>query len=93
MPRFKNKTQPIYYKSIEEMDKPLSVLMNELRDEVARTRGKLEDMKRAFGYEQRITHLEGGLTCMLMSMYCIQVEFLDFETRQKANNNFEKTNE
>ena len=33
--------RPIYYKNAEEMDKPLSELMEELRTEIDKTRGKL----------------------------------------------------
>lgn len=32
--------RPIYYKNAEEMDKPLSELMEELRTEIDKTRGK-----------------------------------------------------
>jgi hypothetical protein len=82
MPKFKSNLPPVYYKSIEEMDKPLSVLMEELRSEVGRTRGKLQDMRSAFGWEDRISHLEGGLTCMLVAMHDIMEEFQKFEKKQ-----------
>jgi hypothetical protein len=41
----KNKDRnPIYYNNVEEMDKPMSELINELRNELSRTRGKLHDL-------------------------------------------------
>jgi hypothetical protein len=85
MPRFKNKNQPSFYQSIEEMDKPLSVLMEDLRGEIHRTRGKLGDMKRAFGWDDRIEPLEGVLTCMLMTMYGVMEEFQNFEKKFEKN--------
>lgn len=57
--------RPIYYKNAEEMDKPLSELMEELRTEIDKTRGKLHDMKRSYGWEDLIEPIEGGLTCIL----------------------------
>jgi hypothetical protein len=81
----KNKDRnPIYYKSVEEMDKPLSELMEELRMEIDKTRGKLYDIKRSYGWEDRIEPLEGGLTCMLMAMYGTMMEFKEHEDKQRA---------
>ena len=81
----KNKdTNPIYYKSAEEIDKPLSELMEGLRMEINKTRGKMHDIKCSYGWEDRIEPLEGGLTCMLMAMYSTMIEFKEFEERQRA---------
>jgi len=81
----KNKdTNPIYYKSVEEIDKPLSELMEGLRMEINKTRGKMHDIKCSYGWEDRIEPLEEGLTCMLMAMYSIMIEFKEFEERQRA---------
>jgi hypothetical protein len=60
---------PIFYENAEAMDKPLSELMESLRNDVAKVRGKLGDIKRSYGWKDRIEHLEGGLTCMLSAMY------------------------
>jgi NifU-like protein involved in Fe-S cluster formation len=75
--------RPIYYKNAEEMDKPLSELMEGLRMEIDKTRGKLHDMKRSYGWEDRIEPLEGGLTCMLMAMYGTMMEFKEYEDKQR----------
>jgi hypothetical protein len=81
----KNKdTNPIYYKSAEEMDKPLSELMEELRNEISRTRGKLHDIKRSYGWEDRIEFIEGGLTCILVAMHSTMEEWKKFEEKQRA---------
>jgi hypothetical protein len=81
----KNKDKkPIYYKNVEEMDKPLSVLMEELRNDITKVRGKLNDIRRSYGWEDRIEFIEGGLTCMLVSMYYTMDEWKKFE--RKHNN-------
>ena len=72
----KNKDRkPIYYKNAEEMDKPLSELMEQLRTDLSKIRGKLFDIKMSYGEEDRIEHLEGGLTCMLVAMHSIMEEW------------------
>lgn len=81
----KNKdTNPIYYKSAEEMDKPMSELIEELRCEIDRTRGKLHDIKRSYGWEEWIVTYEGGLTCMISAMYHFKEELEKFEAKQRA---------
>lgn len=74
---------PIFYKSAEEMDKPLSELMEELRRDVSKIRGKLSDIRRSYGWDDRIEHIEGGLTCMLVAMYDTMEEWKRFEEKQK----------
>lgn len=78
---------PIYYKNAEEMDKPLSELMEELRCDVSRIRGKLHDIKWVNGWDDRIEPLEGGLTCMLVAMHNVMEEWQRFEERQAKVNN------
>jgi hypothetical protein len=81
----KNKDRnPIYYASAEAMDKPLSELMESLRNDVAQVRGKLHDIKFSYGWDDRIEHLEGGLTCMLVAMYEIFEEWQKFEEKERA---------
>lgn len=70
---------PVYYKNGEEMNKPLNELIEELRTEIDKTRGKLNDIKRSYGHEDLIEPLEGGLTCMLIAMYGIMMEFKEYE--------------
>lgn len=81
----KNKDiNPIYYKNAEEMDRPLSELMEELRSEISRTRGKLHDIKYSYGWVDRIEPLEGGLTCMIVAMYSVMEEWKKFEEKHKS---------
>jgi len=80
----KNKDlKPIFYKNSEEMDKPMSELVSELRNEIARTRGKLYDIKRSYGWEEWIETYEGGLTCMISAMANFQEELERFEKKQQ----------
>ncbi len=79
----KNKDRnPIYYKSAEEMDKPMSELIDELRSEISRTRGKLHDIKMSYGWNDWIENYEGGLTCMISAMSNFQDELKKFEDKQ-----------
>lgn len=80
----KNKDRsPIYYKTVEEMNKPLSELMEELRSDINKVRGKLWDIKQSYGWDDRIEHIEGGLTCMLIAMHSTMEEWKKFEERKK----------
>lgn len=74
--------KPTYYNSLEEMNKPLSELMEELRSEISTIRGKLFDIKQFKGWKDRIEHLEGGLTCTLVAMYSTMEEWKKFEAKQ-----------
>ena len=78
-------SKPIFYKSEEEMEKPLSQLMDELRSDVARVRGKLYDIKSKHGWKDRIEHLEGGLTCMISAMHHTQEEWERYEEKNKLS--------
>ena len=84
MKQINQDTNPLYYKSAEEMDKPLSELMEGLRMEIVKTRGKMHDIKNSYGWADRIEPLEGGLTCMLISMHSIMEEFKQFENKQQV---------
>ena len=77
---------PIYYKNAEEMDKPLSELMEELRTDISKVRGKLFDIKQSFGWKDRIEHIEGGLTCMLVAMHETMKEWQRFEKKRAEAN-------
>jgi hypothetical protein len=83
MERINKDRNPIYYKSAEEMDKPMSELIDELRNEISRTRGKLYDIKRSFGWDEWIESYEGGLTCMISAMSHFQDELIKFEDKQR----------
>ena len=79
----KNKDRnPIFYRSVEEMDKPLSELMEDLRNDLSKVRGKLFDIKCSYGWDDWIEPIEGGLTCMLVTMYATMEEWKRFEEKQ-----------
>jgi len=73
--------KPIYFENMETINLPLYELMKELRNDVAKVRGKLSDIRHIYGWEDRIQHLEGGLTCMLVAMHGIELEWKEFEER------------
>ncbi len=78
----KNKdTKPIFYNSAADMDKPLRVLIEELRSGVSHIRGKISDIRRSYGFNDHLEHLEGGLTCMLVAMYATRNMFIEFENK------------
>jgi len=74
---------PIYYKSVDEMGKPLSELIEKLRIDIFHVRGKLYDIKSRYGWEGRIDFIEGGLTCMLVAMHSTVKELESFEEKVK----------
>ena len=79
----KNKDiNPIFYKNTEEMDKPLSELMEDLRSDIVKVRGKLFDIKQSYGWEDKIEYIEGGLTCILVAMYDTMQEWKRVEEKQ-----------
>lgn len=84
MERINKDRNPIYYKSAEEMDKPMSELIEELRCEIGRTRGKLHDIKSSYGWGEWIANYEGGLTCMISAMANFKEELEKFEANQRA---------
>ena len=84
MERKNNDIRPIFYKSADEMDKPVSELIEELRTDITNVRGKLGDIRRSYGWDDRIEHLEGGLTCMLVAMYDTMETLKKFEERIRA---------
>ena len=80
------KFNPIFYKSAQEMDKPLSELIEQLRIDVSEVRGKLSDIRQAYGWNDRIEHIEGGLTCVLVAMHSTMIEWKQFERTVRKSN-------
>lgn len=60
---------PVYYNNAEEMNKPVSELIEELRTELSRIRGKMHDIRRSYGFKDNIECLEGGITCVISAAY------------------------
>ena len=73
--------KPIFYANAQEMDKLLSVLIEDLRSDIAKVRGKISDIRRSYGWDDRLEHIEGGLTCMLVAMYATMQEMEKFENK------------
>lgn len=84
MKRKNNNYVPIYYKSKEELDIPMHKLIEALRNDICKVRGKLFDIKKTYGWDSRIEYLEGGLTCMLVAMYDTSEEARNFEAKQQT---------
>jgi hypothetical protein len=86
----KNKDRnPIYYKSAEEMDKPVNVLFCELRNELTRIRGKLHDIQMSYGWKEQTDYIEGSLTCLIIALYHTISEIQKYE--DAPQNHSEKT--
>lgn len=63
----RSKSKPIYG---TDFTKPLSVLFEEIRDELVHTRGKCSDIIFAHPeWKEKVEMLEGLLTCGIMAMY------------------------
>lgn len=76
--------KPIYFKSKEELEKPLGEIMEDLRNDLSRIRGKLWDIKQTYGWDDRIEHIEGGLSCMLIAMYYTGEEWKEYEKKHRV---------
>lgn len=74
---------PIFYKSAEEMDKPISELLEELRSELSRTRGKIFDIMQSYGYKDQIGYIENSITCIIVAMHS---EMIEFKRREEKSN-------
>jgi hypothetical protein len=46
----------------------------------------LFDIKQSYGWEDRIDFIEGGLTCILISMYSTMEEWKKFEKKRALEN-------
>jgi len=77
----KTKSRLIYYKSEEDFNKPISELIEQLRSELAKTRGKLHDIRFNHGFKDKLEHLEGGLTCIISAMSNTVDDFKEWEER------------
>lgn len=79
-----HRKNPIYYRDDpSQLDRPLSELMNDLRNQATTIRGKLFDIKFARGWNDRIEHIEGGLTCVIIAMWQTMKEWEKFEKNSK----------
>jgi len=72
--REKARAKPIFYRDPAEFNKPVSMLLDEIADKVANLRGKLSDIVKAYGWEDRIDPVEGAMTCVIISLSHLRTE-------------------
>ena len=63
----KRNIKPIFYNDEKEMDKPLSELIEDIRNDLSKIRGKIYDIRTIYGREDQLEHLEGGLSCIIVA--------------------------
>lgn len=68
----------IFYKE-EEFDKPISELLEGLRSDLSKIRGKVNDIKHNHEYKDRLELFEGGITCIISDMSNTVDEFKKYE--------------
>ncbi len=74
-----NDVNPSSYQNRQAMDKPLSELMCQLRIDIMGVRDKIKDIEKVYDMKERINHIEGGLTCMLVTMHNVMQQWEEFE--------------
>jgi hypothetical protein len=65
-----------------DFSKPVSVLIEDIRTELTRARGHITDIKFGAGWQDRLSHIEGLLTCGLIALYNSKEEIEKFEIAQ-----------
>jgi len=72
-----NRKHPIYG---TDFSKPLSMLVNDVRDDLTRARGRLGDLIRGYpNWKERLDHVEGLLTCGIVALHASNQEIIKFE--------------
>lgn len=64
--RARNLKNPIYG---TDLSKPTSACIADVRNKIAEVRGQLTDIMRGKGWEDRMVHVEGLLTCGLVALH------------------------
>ncbi len=63
-----------------EEEKPMSLQAEEWRSEISRIRGKIADFRHKNpGWKERVSHVEGALTCCLVTLAYTKDEFVKYE--------------
>lgn len=63
-----------------DLSRPLSDIIEGLRNDITRIRGSLGDIGRAFpGWGERLEPVEGLLTCGLIALFGVRAEILKHE--------------
>jgi hypothetical protein len=71
-----------------DLSKKVSVLIEEIRNQLVQERGKIYDIKQVYpAWGERLEPVEGLLTCGLISLYSIMEEIAEFERKTEENEN------
>ena len=76
------KENPIWYEDKEEFKKPVSELIESLRNDLARIRGKLGDIVSAYGWGDYIEDIQGNLTCSIVALAYANDKIIKFENKK-----------
>ena len=66
--------------------KPVSVLIEDIRKELTTARGHVTDIMHGSGWEDRVKHIEGLLTCGLVALYTAKEEI----SKSEIKNDYKK---
>ena len=70
-----------------DLDRPMSEVITELRNNMSRLRGQIWDFKFGFpGWGERVVPIEGLLTCGIIALYDVMQELEKFETDTEKYN-------
>ncbi len=65
-----------------DLTKPLSVLIEDLRQQMVKTRGQIHDIEHAFPHwKERVDHVGGLLTCGIVALHSSREEIVAHETK------------
>lgn len=76
------KQHPIYK---TDFSKPISILIDEIRDELFHSRGLITDIEFGTHWGERVEHIKGLLTCGIVCLNDIRQEILNFEIKRDDN--------
>lgn len=66
-----------------DFSKPVSELIKDVRGELIKARGHLDDIAFGTAWEDRVNHVIGLLTCGIQSLYYSHEEMVKYEQRIK----------
>lgn len=76
------KYNPIYL-TPEEANKPFDELVDSVRSDLTRLRGKIFDIQRLHpGWGARVDYAEGALTCVIVALHYGMVAYREFQAER-----------
>jgi hypothetical protein len=76
------KYNPIYL-TPEEADKPFDELVDSIRSDLTRLRGKIREMECLYpGWARRIEYVGGALTCIIVALYNGMMEYREVQAKR-----------